>query len=220
MKAVIFDFDGLVVDTETPAFRAWSGIYQEHGAELALADWVQCVGSGYGKFDPVKHLEKLTGIRLDDVELKARKDKLKAEICETQPLMPGVSSLIQEASELGVPVAIASSSGRDWIDFHARRTGILDLIRVICTREDVRQIKPAPDLYLLASERLGVSVSECIVFEDSQNGVAAARAAGMIAVAVPNMVTAQSDFSTADLVLQSLADTTLRDLRRRLWPNA
>lgn len=218
MKAVIFDFDGLVVDTETPAYRAWSGIYEEYGAKLALADWVQCVGSGYGKFDPVRHLETLTGVRLDELDLKARKDRLKAEICQTQPLMPGVLERIQEAKGMGMPVAIASSSGREWIDFHSRRTEIFSLVDVFCTREDVRHIKPAPDLYLLAATRLGVAASECLVFEDSLNGVAAARAAGMFAVAVPNAVTSASDFSTANLILRSLADVTLTELRQNYWP--
>lgn len=216
MKAIIFDFDGLVIDTETPAYDAWCSIYREFGAELALADWVECVGSGYGRFDPVRHLESLTGKSHNDTELKARKDTLKAQICATQPLMPGVRERMQEAENLALSVAIASSSGRAWIDEHAGRHGILPLVRVICTREDVARIKPAPDLFLRAAERLNVAPVDCVVFEDSLNGVIAAKAAGMRVVAVPNKVTMASNFAQADLVLKSLADITLEELRRRL----
>lgn len=213
---MIFDFDGLVVDTETPAYHAWSGIYREHGAELLLSDWVQCVGSGYGVFDPVKNLETLTGTVLDDEALKKRKDILKAEICLTQPLMPGILDRLREAQSLKMSVAVASSSGRDWIDLHSERTAITGFFSVVCTKEDVKQIKPAPDLYLLAAARLGVDPSDCIVLEDSQNGIIAARAAGMYAVAIPNFVTRHSDFSAAHLMIHSAAEMTLAELIKEL----
>ncbi len=217
MKAVIFDFDGLVVDTETPAFSAWSEIYQEFGAELLLADWVQCVGSGYGRFDPVKNLEKVTGQNLNGNELIAKKERIKGEICLTQPLLPGIQNLIHEARSLNIPVAVVSSSARAWIDLHSDRTGILPFVSVICTREDVKNIKPAPDLYILAAQRLNVSPMDCIVFEDSQNGIFAARAAGMRAIAVPNQVTRESDFSGAHLVVKSASDHTLREIIKMFW---
>jgi len=217
MKAVIFDFDGLVVDTETPAFCAWSEIYKEFDAELRLIDWVQCVGSGYGKFDPVKNLEILTGLSLNGNELIAKKERIKGDICLNQPLLPGIQNLILEASTLHVPIAIASSSPRAWIDLHADRTGILPFVSVICAREDVKNIKPAPDLYLLAAERLNMSPHDCLVFEDSQNGVTAARAAGMFAVAIPNQVTSESDFSLAHMVVKSAADCTLKAIKEKFW---
>ncbi len=217
MKAVILDFDGLVVDTETPAFRAWSEIYREFGVELLLSEWVLCVGSGYGRFDPVKNLEKLTGTNMNGHELITRKERIKGEICLTQPLLPGIQSLILEASDLNIPVALASSSPRAWIDLHANRIGILPFVSVICTREDVKNIKPAPDLYLLASERLNVAPEDCIVFEDSQNGIAAARAAGMRAIAVPNQVTGECDFSAAHLVVKSAAECRLVEIKKKFW---
>jgi putative hydrolase of the HAD superfamily len=217
LKAVIFDFDGLVVDTETPAFRAWSEIYKEFGVELQLAEWVLCVGSGYGRFDPVKNLEKLTGISMNGNELIAKKESIKSAICLTQPLLPGIKNLIMEARSLNIPVAVASSSPRSWIDLHADRTGILPFVSVICTREDVKNIKPAPDLYELAAHRLRVAAEDCIVFEDSQNGITAARAAGMRAIAVPNQVTSESDFSAAHLVVKSAADCTLAEFIKMFW---
>ncbi len=217
MKAVIFDFDGLVVDTETPAFNAWCEIYQEFGVKLNLSDWVQCVGSGYGRFDPVKNLESLIGRSLDGNQLIAKKERIKSEICLTQPLLPGIQNLILEARSLGISTAVASSSMRSWIDLHADRTGILPFISVICTREDVKNIKPAPDLFLLAAERLQVSTEDCLVFEDSQNGIKAARAAGIRAVAVPNKVTSESDFSAAHLVVKSAAECSLSEIKKMFW---
>jgi len=217
VKAVIFDFDGLVVDTETPAFSAWSEIYQEFGAELLLSDWVQCVGSGYGRFDPVKNLEEITGMSLQGEELIFKKERIKSGICLNQPLLPGVKNIILDASSLNLPISIASSSPRSWIDLHADRTGILPFVSVICTREDVDKIKPAPDLYLLAAERLQISPNDCVVFEDSQNGVTAALAAGMRVVAIPNSITKGSDFSAAHLVVESATDCNLCDIKKMFW---
>ena len=165
----------------------------------------------------VKNLEKLTGLSLNGNELIAKKERIKGDICLTQPLLPGIQNLILEARSLNIPVAVASSSARTWIDLHADRTGILPFVSVICTREDVKNIKPAPDLYLLAAKRLNISPEDCIVFEDSQNGVTAARAAGMRAVAVPNQVTGESDFSAAHLVVKSAADYTLREIKKMFW---
>jgi len=212
IKAVIFDFDGLMVDTETPAFEAWSRIFSEYGAELKKETWVQVVGTTYSKFHPVDHLSELTSLDLDKEALMRRKEQIKTEICQTQPLMPGVKERITEAKELGLGIAVVSTSEYDWVDGHLRRCGIRDEFEVVVTRESVTNVKPHPEPYLTGAQKLGVDAGSCIVFEDSGNGIKAAKAAGCLAIAVPNPITMVLDFSDADRRVTSLSEVTLADL--------
>ncbi len=211
LNAVIFDFDGLIVDTETPAYTAWSAIYAEYGVKLELDIWVQCVGSSDSSFNPVTHLSNLTGKVFDAKELFQRKELRKAEICQSQPLLPGVIERLEETKRFGIPVAIASSSESSWVRGHAERLGIAGYIQAWRTKEDVRRTKPDPELYLQAAAALGVEASACLVFEDSLNGVKAAKASGAYCMAVPNPVTCNLDFSLADRKLDSLNDIRLVD---------
>lgn len=213
LKAVIFDFDGLIMDSESPAFAAWSEIYQEHGVELALAKWVACVGSTYSVFDPVAHLTELTGRAFERDKLLEAKEQRKASICDTLPALPGVRARIYEAQALGLKLAVASSSPSAWVVRHLRRLSLYDLFQVVCTREDVLRVKPHPDLYLEAAKKLEVKPESCLVFEDSLNGVLAAKAAGAFCYAIPNTVTCQLDFSQADGVFPSLDSVSLA-----AWP--
>lgn len=216
VKAVIFDFDGLVVDTESPAFEAWSSIYREHGQELRLDLWVECVGSSTAKFDPVTHLASLVGRELDRRALFAEKERRKHAACLRQPLMPGVRERLDEIQALGLQAAVASSSSRQWIELHTSRLGISGYFAACRTGDDVERVKPSPDLYLAAAEALGEKPQHCLAFEDSLNGVRAAKAAGMVCFAVPNQITKHLDFTEADGILRSLADSTVRSLVRDL----
>jgi HAD superfamily hydrolase (TIGR01509 family) len=215
-EAVIFDFDGLVVDTETPAYDAWSAIYREHGQELSLALWVQCVGSHAGRFDPVTHLSELVGRELDRAALVQDKERRKHAVCLTQPLLPGVLDRLHESRSMGLRTAVASSSGRAWVEGHAMRLGIGELFDAVRTGDDVTRVKPHPDLYLAAAAALGLEPGRCVAFEDSLNGVIAAKAAGMRCFAIPNQITKGLDFAAADGVLTSLAAVTLADLLVKL----
>jgi putative hydrolase of the HAD superfamily len=212
IKAVIFDFDGLVVDTESPAYAAWAGIYQDHGQQLSLDLWVQCVGSSTALFDPVTHLASLVGRELDRPELIREKERRKHAACLLQPLMPGVLERLKEIQSLGMKAAVASSSGRQWVDMHVTRLGIGQYFAASRTGDDVQRVKPFPDLYLAAAQALGTDPIECLAFEDSLNGVKAAKAAGLACFAVPNPITCNLDFSEADGVLPSLAACTLSGL--------
>jgi putative hydrolase of the HAD superfamily len=214
MPALIFDFDGLMVDTEWPAFEAWSAIYREHGAELRLDRWVECVGSSNARFDPVQHLCELTGRTLDGPALVADKERRKASICDALGVMPGVEAQIAAARGLGWKVAVASSSGARWVRGHLERLALTARFDAILTREDVARVKPAPDLYLKAAEVLGVAPAQCVVLEDSLNGVRAAKAAGMRCFAVPNRVTRGLDFAEADAVLASVQELPLAQLAK------
>jgi HAD superfamily hydrolase (TIGR01509 family) len=214
MQAVIFDFDGLMVDTETPAYEAWSAIYREHGAELALSHWVQCVGAADLPFDAVAYLAQVTGRSLDRVRLTADKEARKSSVCNQLSPLPGVLDRLAEADALGLPIAVASSSSAEWVHGHLNRLGLMSRFRLTRTRGDVVRGKPHPDLYLSAAAGLGVSPSQCVVFEDSLNGLRAAKAAGARCYVIPNAVTTGCDFSAADGVFSSLAAISLAQLRK------
>jgi len=132
-----------------------------------------------------------------------------AQGCNGQPLLPGVFTLLHDAEALGLRRAVASSSSCGWVEGWLTRHGIRDRLDVVVARDDVRRVKPDPELFLLAAARLGVSPAACVVFEDSPNGMAAALAAGMRCVAVPNALTRSLIRPAVDLVLESLAERPL-----------
>ena len=203
IKALIFDFDGLILDTETPEFSVWQNIYQEHGYELPHDEWGKIVGGdGLSDFDAAKHLSFLAQGQLDSVSLRARHRSESHTMTLAQPLLPGVLETIHEAKRLGLKLAIASSSSHSWVDTHARRLDIFDHFDAVICSDDVGagRTKPYPDLYLLALTRLKVQKKEAVVFEDSPNGVTAARSAGIFVVAVPNPVTSLLQFDVVDLM--------------------
>ena len=215
IKALIFDFDGLILDTETPEYQVWQNIYREHGFELPHAEWGKIIG-GYGisTFDAAEHLSILSQGQLDSVSLRDRHRSESAALYLLQPILPGVMDYLHQAKRLGLKLAIGSSSPHSWVDTHAKRLGIFDYFdQVICADDvGVGRTKPNPDLFLLALERLKVRAKEVIVFEDSPNGVKAARSAGIFVVAVPNAVTSLLSIENANLTLRSLADLSLADL--------
>jgi len=212
IKALVFDFDGLIVDTEVPIFRAWQRIYREHGRELPLDQWLMIIGTASGPFDPVIDLAKKTGRKLDEQELKALEVLYYQEATALQQLLPGVIDYLLAARQLGLKTAVASSSTRKWVMDHLNRLGIGGHFDAIVCREDVKRTKPDPDLYRTALQRLEVSPSEAIAFEDSSNGVRAAKAAGLFCVVVPNLLTADLDLTEADLRLLTLEAMPLREV--------
>ncbi|HND48095.1 MAG TPA: HAD family phosphatase [Anaerolineales bacterium] len=217
LKALIFDFDGLILDTETPEVLVWQDIYKEHGFELPVEEWEKTVG-GYGisSFDPAQNLSALSQGRLDPVSLKARY-RLEADaIIHTKPIQPGIMDMIGSAKENGLKVAIGSSSPHSWVDTHTQRLNIYDQFDHIICQDDVApgRTKPHPDIYLKALETLQVDKAEAVVFEDSPNGVLASKRAGVFVVAVPNPLTARMNVQ-GDLTVSSLADLTLQDLMNR-----
>jgi HAD superfamily hydrolase (TIGR01509 family) len=215
IKALLFDFDGLILDTETPEFQVWQTIYREYGHELAAEQWGQIVGGfGISDFDAAKHLKELVGDGLNADELRARHRSESDALTLLQPVLPGVVNYLDEARRLELRLAIASSSLHSWVDTHLVRLGLADRFEAIICADDVSpgRTKPNPDLFLRALDVLGLSAAEAIVFEDSPNGVKAARAAGVFVVAVPNPMTAKLNIEGADLTLESLADLSLQDM--------
>lgn len=214
VKALIFDFDGLILDTETPEVLVWQSIYREHGFNLPVHEWEKTIG-GYGisTFDAAEHLSLLSSGRLDPVSMRTRYRRESDLLIHASPVMPGVINMIEQAREQGIQVAIGSSSPHSWVDAHAKRLGIFHYFKHIICQEDVPpgRTKPNPDIYLKVLDMLKVRNTEAVVFEDSLNGVEAARRAKIFVVAVPNPLTAKMGVS-GDLTVASLADLSLQEL--------
>ena len=215
IKALIFDFDGLILDTETTEFRVWRSIYREYGQEMLPETWGQVIG-GYGisNFDGAVHLAELVGDGANVEELRARFRSESDALILQQPVLPGVVDYLTDARRLGLRLAVASSSPHSWVDTHLTRLGLADRFDVIICGDDVPpgRTKPHPDLYLKALNAVSVSANEAIVFEDSPNGINAARAAEIFVVSIPNPITALLNTEGADLTLVSLAQISLQEL--------
>jgi HAD superfamily hydrolase (TIGR01509 family) len=214
LKALIFDFDGLILDTETPEVLVWQAIYREQGFELPVHEWEKTVG-GYGisTFDAAEHLSHLSQGRLDAVSMRTRYREESGMLIEASSILPGVLEIIHEARESGVRVAIGSSSPHSWVDTHLKRLGIFHFFNPVICQDDVApgKTKPNPDIYLKVLDMLKVQNTEAVVFEDSPNGVLAARRAGIFVVAVPNGLTSLMNVS-GDLTVSSLAEMSLQKL--------
>ncbi|MDX9975686.1 MAG: HAD-IA family hydrolase, partial [FCB group bacterium] len=167
IRALIFDFDGLILDTEGPDFQSWQEAYQEHGCELSLDVWAHCIGVPAKVFDPAAHLATQANAELDPETLRLQRRQRFYQLLETQTPLPGVEDYLRDAARLGLGIAIASSATRDWIIPHLERHGLIDYFQIIRSSEDVARAKPHPDLFLAAAEALGVAPNEAIAFEDS-----------------------------------------------------
>ncbi len=217
LKALIFDFDGLILDTETPEFDVIQEIYAEFDVELPIETWGQIIGgNGAAIFDPVADLERLTGLNISRQPLLDRWRAKADALIETTPILPGVTDYLNEAQRSGLKMAIASSSPHEWVDAHLERLGIFDRFDHVICADDVTRAKPSPELFLLALSKLNLRATEVVVLEDSPNGVKAANAAGIFVVAVPNPLTAQLSFEGEYLRLRSLADLPLDVLSAKL----
>lgn len=220
ISAVVFDFDGLILETEEPIYLAWRELWAEHGLELLLEEWAACIGTSTAAhtFDPVAELRARAGgsVAMGEVELDRRASARARELLGDADVLPGVLDWVAEAEANGMGIAIASSSPRRWIVWHLERLGHLDRFPVISCYDDVGVHKPEPHSYVEACQRLGVATTDALAVEDSLNGVLAARAAGLRCVAVPTNMTGHLDFSVADMVVDSLASTTLGDVITRL----
>ncbi len=214
IKAVIFDFDGLIIDTETPWFEVYSQIYREHGTELPLEEWARCIGASDKHFDPYVYLESLLQRPVDHVAIQNLSSKRHTQIMDGRNLLPGVFDYLQDAQKMGLKIGLASSSSREWVEKYLKRFNLLKFFDSIFTREDVRNVKPSPELYQKAIGSFGLPGNEAVAFEDSPNGLKAARAAGLYCVAIPNETTSKLHFELGnyDIRLGSMADKTLKEI--------
>ena len=216
IKALVFDFDGLILETETPAYRSWAEMYREHGHELPRDRWMEYIGREAGWFDALTHLESLVPAPFDRDAVRTRRDNRRAELLADLDVMAGIRDYIAEGRRLGLRLAIASSSPTSYVRTHLERVALNDVWDAVVCREDAARAKPAPDLYLRAVELLGVASDEALALEDSPNGIAAAKGAGLWVVAVPNALTAKEDLSLADCRVSTCAELSLVELLQRL----
>lgn len=221
IRAVLFDFDGLIFDTELPTYAAWRDVYAEFGVDLALEDYLPAIGSGTstssagGGFDAIAHLERLTGMRVDRQAVVERRRRRKEERCASARLLPGVSERLAEAAALGLRTAVVTRNTDAWVEGHCARVGLSHRWdAVVCANATPTMDKA--DLYRRALAELEVDVSEALAIEDSEPGVGAAKSAGLYCVAVPNELTRGGSFAAADRICSSLEALSLAELTRSI----
>lgn len=212
MQALIFDFDGLILDTEVPDYQCWQELYAEHGTSLPLETWASNIGLAAGHFDPHTHLENTVGRSIDRARMTAKRRARFLELLAEQAILPGVESYISEGKQRGLKIGLASSSDSDWVVGHLTRLGLVEQFDCIRCADHVSKAKPDPELYLAVLKAFGLPASQAIAFEDSPNGITAAKRAGLFCVTVPNPMTSQLSLSHADLRLTSMAEMSLADL--------
>ena len=213
LHALLFDFDGLMVDTESAIFQTWEEIYAAHGQQLELSRYVQCVGSHGGAYDPATDLDALVGQPLEWTKLLALQHRRNQELLAEMDTREGIRELLHQAQREGVRCAVASSSSADWVLGWLEKLQLRAAFESIITRDLVVHPKPAPDLFLLAMQKLNVRPEHALVLEDSANGLRAAVAARVPCVIVPNRVTHGLDFTAAHGVVPTLAGVGLDALR-------
>ncbi len=202
IRALILDFDGLILDTETPLLQAWSQVHEDAGLKFDVQAGQHIIGHSGVAYDPWAAF----GPHADLVDLERRFQQHKERICAHQPILPGVQTLLDYAQAQKLPVAVASNSAHDHVDGYLARLGLTPFIQTTVCRDDVTAPKPAPDVYLAACASLGVDPAAALAFEDSPPGHLAAHAAGIRVVVVPNPSTQHYTFPHATLRLTSLAD--------------
>ena len=221
IRAVLFDFDGLIVDTELPTYTAWRDAYKEFGVDLALEDYLPAVGTGSstsladGGFDAIEHLENMIGKRVDRDSVVERRSRRKLELCQSARILPGVSDRLAEARGLGLLTAIVTRNSGDWVAGHCRRVGLAHRWDLVVCANDTPTMDKA-ELYRRALAQLDVGADEAIALEDSPPGVEAAKSAGVYCVAVPNEITRGASFAAADRVYASLEELSLAELARSI----
>ncbi len=218
IEGVVFDFDGVILDTEIPVFAAWQEVFEAHGCPpLTLDEWATEIGTA-GGLDLVGLLRTRATVPFDEDGMHARRRARRDELLDSETTRPGVEAWLDQADALGFPVAIASSSGRDWVETHLGRLGLLHRFAFIACFGDHdasgRDLaaKPAPDTYLAACAAIGVEPKRALAIEDSPHGVTAAKAAGLWCVAVPHEITERLDLSRADVRLGSLCEASLHEV--------
>ena len=216
IDTLVFDFDGVIIDTEAPTFAAWQEVFESYGQSVDRGLWSSIIGGGQKFFDTMAYLESIVGPLPDREEVRRRKNERADKMIAESPVLPGVLDYLEDARRLGLKLAIASSSPRDWVEGHLAERGLLEYFAVVVTRDDVTRVKPDPALYATAVARVGSAPASAFAIEDSFNGVTSAKRAGLLCVAVPNDMTRDMDFSQADVRLGSLAEMPLEALLGRL----
>jgi HAD superfamily hydrolase (TIGR01509 family) len=215
VRAVVFDFDGLLMDTESTSFLSWQYEWSQWGLTLQAADFFVNHGGDVTE-DRYAMLAAAVGPRFDRTVSHRRRVAYREKLHEELDLADGLREWLEEAAGMGLRLAVASSSPLDWLTSHLRRAGVLDSFEVLAGGDEVGRHKPAPDVYQLALDRLTLSCAAAVAVEDTAHGVAAAHAAGLRCIAIPNPFVAPERVRHADLVLSSASQLRLADALRKL----
>ncbi|WP_285769453.1 HAD family hydrolase [Peribacillus sp. SI8-4] len=214
IKAVIFDFDGLIVDTETAWYEAYKETMGFYETDLPLEQFVTCIGTDNTELNA--YFQSQLGERYNINEIETKAKSLHEGKMKTPEAREGVKEYLEEARKSGYKIALASSSSKEWVTLYLEKLGLLHYFEAIITGDDVAHVKPAPDLYVKAMEVLDVAPAEAVAFEDSLNGLQAALKAGVKCVIVPNPVTEALAFEHHSLRLQSMLEKSLADVIREI----
>jgi len=206
-RAIIFDFDGTILDTETAEFMAWKDIYSQFNLSFEDNLWEKRVGLfGNDAFNPLLHLQMLLKENCDiDAIQQKRRSILKEYVMELKPL-PGVVEVMEDAIRNNITLSVASSAPQRWVRDHLERLDLIKNFEVIKCAEDVPMLKPNPDLYIAVLKELQIKPTLAIAIEDSPAGVLSAKQAGITCIAVPCKLSKKMNFSQADLVLNTLSE--------------
>jgi putative hydrolase of the HAD superfamily len=211
-KAVIFDFDGLILDTETLHVEIFEEMFNDHDIEFPYKDWIKNIGtkSNFTIFDLLEN--KLVSVKVDRELWKVKNQQKFSERVTALEARPGVIEYLNAVKAEGLRIGLASSSTSKWVRNHLSNLNLIDYFETIRTADDVEFVKPDPALYKLAIEDLGVLPSECLAFEDSANGALAAVEAGLTCIIVPNHTTRHLEFPSVKQRLNSMNDVSFHQL--------
>ncbi|PAV28373.1 hypothetical protein CIL05_17220 [Virgibacillus profundi] len=209
IKGIIFDFDGLILDTEVILYETLNEIFVDFGSELPVSKWQENIGSSSG-FSPFVYLEGIADVNYQNLEARLDKD-LHSRLLKEKAL-PGVENYLKTAKNLGLKIGLASSSKYEWVSKYLKKLNLFHYFECIKTSNDVEAVKPDPSLYKEAAKCLNLKTDECLVFEDSANGALAAKRAGTKCVIVPNEITKNLDFCTVEYKMESMAEKDLKQV--------
>jgi HAD superfamily hydrolase (TIGR01509 family) len=215
IKALIFDFDGIIIDSESPELQVWQEVFADHGRELGFDLWADLVGRPNNHFDLYSYFHQQINPAVDIDALRVERRARVIALTEAQPVLPGVQDYLHGASAMGLKLGLASSSSGGHVRGHLARLNLLGYFHATKCFEDTDTHKPEPGPYRAVLDDLGVAADEAVAFEDSPNGVTSAKAAGIFCVAVPNPVTSRLALDHADYRMASLAEEPLERLLMR-----
>lgn len=210
LQAVVFDFDGTLVDTEWSIYEMAASTFATFDIELTVSSWSAVVGLADGMWwDELVHSN---GWTVDSDAWWQHYKSLDRSFRDLLPAVPGAVDLLDGLASAGVPVAVASSSSVEWVENHLTRLGLRGRFTSLAGADRTGVGKPSPDVYLLACAELGVEPAASVAIEDTGHGITAAHAAGLACVVVPTRITSHTDLAAADLTVASLADLDVESL--------